>query len=217
MKKKGLYLVFEGIVGSGKTTQAKLLVENLKRDFPGKEVVFTYEPGGSEIADMIRFLVQGTRFKEEMDPVCESYLYAASRAQTLRRIVRPVVDRGGVVIADRNYISSVAYQGVGRGLGFGEVIKINKVATEQIEPDKVFFFDIDLAEGIKRARDLDGDKFERMDVKFYEKVRSGYMYARKKFAGRWVTIDASGSIDEVQMKVYSVVTKLLGRPQLFKK
>lgn len=114
-EKKGLYIVFEGIVRTGKSTQAKLLANHLRNDFPNKEIVLTYEPGGTEIADAIRVLAQGTRFREEMDPICEAYLYASARSQSLRKIVRPTLEHGGIVIADRSYLSSVAYQGGGAG------------------------------------------------------------------------------------------------------
>ena len=94
--KAGIYIVFEGIVGSGKTTHSKLLVERLKKDFPKREVVWTREPGGSEIAGAIRKIIQSNEFEEDIDSVAETYLFAAARAQTLRKVVGPVLKRGGI-------------------------------------------------------------------------------------------------------------------------
>src|SRR3989338_5871436 len=117
------YIVLEGVVGCGKTTQAKKLYEHLKKNYPGREIILTREPGGSEIAERIRTLVQGTEFSEVMTPECEAYRYAASRAQTLRSIVSPTIQRGGTVISDRSFLSSMAFQGAARGLGTETVLE----------------------------------------------------------------------------------------------
>ena len=119
----GCYIVFEGVVGSGKTTQSKRLVEVLRSRFPEREIIWTREPGGDDIAEAIRALAQGAAYAKNMDPICEAYLFAAARAQSLRTVVKPAVDRGALVIADRNFISSVAFQGFGRGLVHGHAAK----------------------------------------------------------------------------------------------
>ena len=209
--KKGLYIVFEGVVGSGKTTQAKLLVENLRKNYPKRKVVLTHEPGGSEIADSIRRLVQGTTFGEEMEPMCETYLYAASRAQTLRRVVKPVLDSAGIVIADRSYLSSIANQGSGGGMSHSVVMKVNQSAIGGITPDVVFFFDIDPSIGLRRIGQRDGDKFETRGVEYHEKVRKGYLVAAKNFPRKWVTVKADCPVEVIQTRIYSKVTRLLGR------
>ena len=126
--KKGFYIIFEGCHGTGKTTQSKKLFEFLKKKFPSKEVIWTREPGGSEIADSIRKLVQGTKFNEEMDFICEVYLYAASRAHTLRKIVKPVLERNGIVVQDNSFVTTLAYQGYAQKLGFGTCLEVNKLA-----------------------------------------------------------------------------------------
>ena len=102
-KRKGLYIAFEGVIGSGKSTQSKLLQKYLEKTIKDKLILATKEPGGSEIANEIRKTVQGTHIQEAMDPVCEAYLYAASRAQTLRTVVKPILDKGGIVISDRSF------------------------------------------------------------------------------------------------------------------
>lgn len=105
-----MYIVFEGMVGSGKSTQSKKLFEYLQVKYPERKIIHVREPGSTIIAQEIRLLAQSRVFEEEMDPICEAYLYAASRAQSLRHMVKPTLDAGGIVIADRSFISSLAYQ-----------------------------------------------------------------------------------------------------------
>lgn len=167
-ERSGKYIVFEGIVGSGKTTQSKLLAERLK-------ATWTREPGGSEIADAIREIVQGTEFGETMEPVCEAYLYAASRAQTLRAIVKPILDKGGTVVADRSVFTSLTYQAVARGLGMETILEINKIAVGDIWPDKVFYIDLPVEMALARTADTVGDKFEKFGPDFF------YQGARRLF------------------------------------
>lgn len=207
--KKGIYIVFEGIVGSGKTTQSKMLVERLKKEFPKREVVWTREPGGSEISGAIRKIVQATEFEEEMEPVCEAYLYASARAHSLRRIVQPVIKRGGIVIADRSFITSVAFQGGGRRLGPDVVWNINKIAVDGIFPDMVFFLNLDLDQALERTRDKIGDKFERMKRDFFSDAVKGYKYARKKLGKIWVNIDGSKTVEEINQEILDSTIKLL--------
>lgn len=125
-----MYIVFEGIVGSGKSTQSKKLFEYLKEKYPDRNVIQVREPGSTIIAQEIRLLAQSRVFEEEMDSICEAYLYAASRAQSLRHLVRPTLDAGGIVVADRSFISSLAYQGEARGLGLDRIMEINQHAVE---------------------------------------------------------------------------------------
>jgi len=198
-----MYIVFEGIVGTGKSTQSKKLAEYLKERYKGRKVLLTREPGGTEIADAIRNVVQGMEFKEEMEHICEAYLYAASRAQSLRKVVKPVLDKGGFVVADRSFLSSLTNQAFGRELGFGKVYSINKQAIEEVMPDVVIYLDYDIDKGMERSFDKKGDKFERMgrDVykSFYDRVSKGYEFASEHpdFSDLWITIDATGTVDEV--------------------
>lgn len=212
MKKKGLYIVFEGIVGSGKTVQSRLLANRLREEFPRREVAWTREPGGSEIAGQIRKIVQATEFEEEIDPVCEAYLYAASRAHTLRRVVAPVVKRHGIMVSDRSYLTSVAYQGTARGLDPELVLEVNKVAVNGIVPDVVFFLDIAPGVALARSRDKLGDKFERYDMDFYIRALEGYEVAARILKGAWVRIDGTKDIDEIHDKIWEHVLKLLHEP-----
>lgn len=192
------YIVLEGVVGCGKTTQAKKLYEHLKKNYPGREIILTREPGGSEIAERIRTLVQGTEFSEVMTPECEAYLYAASRAQTLRSIVSPTIQRGGTVISDRSFLSSMAFQGAARGLGTETVLEINTPAVP-IFPDIILFIDLDPELGLQRSFDRNGDKFEKENKEFFKKIQQQYQEIARlpKFKERWRTIDGNGSVEEV--------------------
>lgn len=197
---KGLYIVFEGIVGCGKTTQSKLLAKRLK-------ATWTREPGGTEIAEAIRKIVQGTKFAEEMEGVCEAYLYAAARAHSLRKIVKPVLAKKGIVVADRSFFTSVVFQGSGRALGLQKVLAINKDAVSGLWPDLVIFLDLKIDEGIKRVFDHSGDKFESLGKDFYTKVRRGYLQLIKKYPKIFVKIDGTGSVEEVEGRIWGVVKK----------
>lgn len=185
-----MYIVFEGIVGTGKSTQSKKLYDYLKRKYPNKEIVWTREPGGTEISQKIRECVQGTKYNEEMDSVCEAYLYAASRAQALRTVVKPVIENGGIVVSDRSFITSLAFQGYGRGTGISTTLKINKSAIESITPDLVIFLDLDPDLSIIRLFDKNGDKWERLGVEFFHKVRKGYLKISKMkmFKNKWLNV-----------------------------
>ncbi|KKS33018.1 MAG: Thymidylate kinase [Candidatus Amesbacteria bacterium GW2011_GWA2_42_12] len=198
MLKKPEYIAFEGIVGCGKTTQSQILAEKLG-------AVWTKEPGGDEISDAIRKVVQGTVYAEEMDPVCEQYLYAASRAQILRKVIKPVLDKRGIVVADRSVFTSMTYQGFGRNLGIERVLKINKEAVGDVWPDLVIWLDTDLDTALARTRDASGDKFESMDKSFFEKVREGYVEVTKRFPKLVKKVDGNGSIEVVEKRIWKVV------------
>lgn len=200
---KGCYIAFEGVVGTGKTTQSKQLEAYLRHRFPDRDVVWTREPGGSEIAEAIRALVQGTTFQEAMHPACDAYLYAAARAQSLRAVVEPVLARGGIVIADRSVLTSVAWQGFGQGLGFDTVWRINEPAVRDLLPDVVLCLDLDVAEGMRRTFDAAGDKFEKLPPEFFARCRDGYAFlaAHDTFRDRWRTVDASGTREAVFARI----------------
>ena len=202
-----MYIVFEGVVGIGKSTQSKKLTEYLKKKHKGREVLLTREPGGTEIADTIRNVVQGIEFDEEMEHICEAYLYAASRAQSLRSVVKPVLDKGGIVVADRSFLSSLTNQAFGRELGFDKVYNINKEAIEEVMPDVIIYLEYDIDKGMERAFDKQGDKFERMDKDvyklFYGRVSDGYDFVstHPDFSDTWINVDATGTVDEVFAKI----------------
>jgi dTMP kinase len=204
---KGFYVVFEGIPKCGKTTQVRLLTEKLREKYGKEQVMTTREPGGTYIAEDIRRVVQEKDYGDEpMDPVTEAYLYAASRAQSLRDLVKPALDKGRIVVADRSYISSVVFQGWGRDLGIDRVLKINEEAINGLKPDLAIFLDTPISEVRKRELDLVGDKFERLGMDFFEKVRQGYLYLMSAGMLGLVMVDGEGSIDEVHQRIMSVVS-----------
>lgn len=202
-----MYIVFEGIVGSGKSTQSKKLVEYLRAKYPDREVIHTREPGGTPIAEDIRTLAQVKEWDEPMHPVCNAYLYAASRAQSLHSLVGPALEAGKIVVADRSFITSLAYQGEAQGLGFEKVLAINSEAVKDTVPDKVIYMDIPVEISLSRTFDAVGDKWEKMGKDFFEKIVTGYHKASHldMFAGKWGSIDAIGSQDEVFARILEFV------------
>jgi dTMP kinase len=208
---RGYYIIFEGIVGTGKSTQSKKLVETLKKEFPKTEVIWTREPGGTEISEAIRKVVQGTSFKEEMEPICEAYLYAASRAQALRKVVKPALKRGAVVISDRSFLTSYTIQAFAREIGLDKVRAINNIAIEVVEPDNVIFLDLPINTGLSRTEDHDGDKFESFPKEFYEKIKKGYDTVKElpEFNSKWIDISAEGSEEEVFERIKGKIVPLI--------
>lgn len=206
-----MYIVLEGIIKAGKTTQTKLLCEFLRTTFPQITIIVTREPGGTEICDAIRKVVQGTKFSEPMDPVCEAFLYAASRAHSLRNVVRPHNDAGHIVIADRSFITSLAYQGCARGLGFEKVLEINRPAVENNLPDLVLFLDVAVETALKRVDDIEGDRWEAYGADFFTKVREGYLESSNlpELRHIWRNIDANKSIPEIADQIRESVTTQL--------
>jgi dTMP kinase len=208
---KGSYIVFEGIVGTGKSTQSRKLYDYLKKKLSDREIVLTHEPGGDEIADSIRKIVQATNFKQGMTHECEAYLYAASRAQTLRTVIKPVLNRGGIVISDRSYISSAAYQGAARDLGIDKILEINKEAIGNIIPDLIIFIDLEPRIGLRRSFDAQGDKFEKETIEFFKRVELGYkeIAQREEFRNRWVNISGEGDIETVHGRIIQRIKTFL--------
>lgn len=207
IKRKGFYIVFEGISGCGKTTQSKLLETKLKNKFPNKEILRTWEPGGgSEIAESIRKIFQGTKFREEMEPLCEQYLVAAARAQTLKTIVFPALKRGAIVLSDYSFFTSLAYQGFGRGLGFEKVFEINSPIIGQSWPDLVIILDMPIKTAAQRVFDIDGDKFETLGSVFFKQVKKGYRFLAKKYPNIVKIIDGTGTIEKVGKRIDKLIS-----------
>lgn len=163
-----MYIVFEWTVGTGKSTQSKLLVEHLKSQYPDREVIRVREPGKTPIAEAIRTLVQGTEFPEEMDPICEAYLYSAARAQLINTVIKPALEREAIVVSDRCFWSSMSYQWYAKWLSIETVWQINKPIVESYLPDLVLFFDMPVEIGLSRTFDGVGDKHELNGKEFFE-------------------------------------------------
>ena len=195
-----MYIVFEGIVGSGKSTQSKKVAEYLRQKLGWDQVIHVREPGSTPIAEDIRHLAQWKEWENEaMHPLTNAYLYAAARAQTLHTIVRPALNNGKVVISDRSFLSSVAYQWVAQWLGMGTVLRINEEAIKNIFPDIIFYMDIDVEVSISRTFDAVWDKWEKMGADFFRSIARWYDKCEKwkPLKNRFVRIDAHWTPEEV--------------------
>lgn len=200
-KRRGFYLALEGLQGSGKSTQAKLLFQYFRERFPQRPIKLTGEPGRTEIAKAIRQLVQGTRFKERMNPLCDAYLYAAARAQSLRSVVAPTLQKGGFIISDRCYVSSLAVQGIAQSLGLKTVLTINREAIRGLEPDLILVIDLEPSLAIHRMHDSGGDKFENRRPGFYRGLRRAYRHLTKLFPQKLILVDGSGTEEQVFARI----------------
>lgn len=205
----GLFIVFEGVEGAGKSTHMKLLYEWLGSQ--GHEVVVTREPGGTAIAERIRHIVLDPAAKE-MDPKTEALLYAASRAQHVAETIRPSLERGQVVICDRYVDSSLAYQGLARGLGEEDVLHLNVWATDELIPDLVVLLHVDPEVGLKRTQG-DPDRMEQESIAFHRKVADAYLLLAREYPSRFAVIDASGSVEQVQGQVRTAILPLLRKDE----
>lgn len=202
-----MYIVFEWTVGTGKTTQSKILTEHLKTQYPDKEVIWVREPGKTPIAEAIRILVQGTEFPEEMDPICEAYLYSAARAQLINTVVKPALERGAIVVSDRCFWSSLAYQWYAKSMGIEKIWEINSPIVSSCLPDMVLFFDMPIDIGMSRTFDGAGDKHELNGKEFFEKVHLWYLECLQdtRFAKKSIIIDALGTKEEVTQRILAQV------------
>lgn len=202
---KGLFITFEGGEGCGKTTVIKALVKELEKE--GLQALVTREPGGSLIAEQIRNVILD-RANTLMDPRTEALLYAASRRQHLVEIVLPALKEGKMVLSDRYLDSSLAYQGVARGIGIKEVFSINKFAIDQTMPDLTFFLDLEPEKGLERIRQHRSDEVNRLDLEklsFHQKVYEAYKLLAEKYPERIVTIDASMTVEQEVEQIKKVI------------
>jgi dTMP kinase len=191
-----LFISLEGVDGSGKSTQARLLVEAL-----GEGTVAIREPGGTEAAERIRELLADPGV--ELEPLAELMLFLAARADLTERVIRPALEAGRHVVADRFSDSSVAYQGAARGLGVGEVIGLCDTATDGLWPDLTLLLKIDPAFGLGRA---DGeDRFEQEGLGLQQQVAAAYEEIAIIASDRVAVVDAGGSVEEVHERIMEAV------------
>ncbi|MDQ4145383.1 MAG: dTMP kinase [Actinomycetota bacterium] len=197
----GLFVVFEGGEGAGKTTQIEALTKWLEAR--GEEVVVTREPGGTAIGDRVRKLLLDPEI-ETMDPRAEALLYAADRAQHVSELIAPALRDGKIVVSDRFLDSSLAYQGLARGLGLDEIYDISQWATGGLVPDVVFCLRIDPKTGFDRL-DRETDRLENEGITFHERVSIAYRKLAKQFPDRFVVLDGSRSPAEIHDEVVKVL------------
>ena len=190
-----MFLTFEGIEGSGKTTQLRRLAERIPSS------VATKEPGGTPVADRIRAILLDP--ESHLDRVAELFLFAASRRQHVVELIRPALRRGQVVLSDRFTDSTLAYQGFGRVIDLDQLRTLNAWATDSLIPDLTLLFDLPEEAGLARARSRNAaatpheGRFEAEDLRFHRRVREGYLALAVAEPKRWVTIDADGTADDV--------------------
>jgi dTMP kinase len=214
----GRLIAFEGVEGSGKSTQLELLRQALegrrgpedRRGGPpvGRpcEVVVTREPGGTPAGERIRALLLDPDV--ELHPRAEALLFAAARAELVEAVIRPALERGAVVLCDRYLDSSLAYQGEARGLGRGPVTEVNRFATGGLLPDLVVLLDLDPAEGLGR-RGRDRDRMEAQDLGFHRRVRQAFRDLAAADPGRFALVDAAAPVAEVAARVQAAVLPVL--------
>lgn len=205
-----MYIVLEGIVGSGKSTQVKQLSEFLTKKFPKKKVLTVREPWSTAIAEEIRHLAQGKEWEHEaMHPLTNAYLYASARAQTIHTVVKPALQRGDIVVSDRSFLSSLAYQGVAQGLGIETVFSLNQEALDGTIPDLILFLEIPIDHALARTFDSVWDKWEKMDPSFLEKILEGYEKASQLpfLRERFIHIDGGWDIQGVWIRIQDAVSQ----------
>jgi dTMP kinase len=199
-----MFITLEGPEGSGKTSHIKPLTEWLT--VQGHKVFATREPGGTKIGEQIRAVIHDLK-NTEMHPHTETLLYQAARAQIIEQVIKPLLAAGEIVISDRYYDSTIAYQGYGHQQNLEEVRALVKYATGGLTPDLTILLDVDVEVGLKRKKQ-NGVEWNRMDaytVEFYRRVRAGYLEMVKQEPKRWVVVDASQSWNEVQEELRKVI------------
>lgn len=206
----GRFITFEGIDGSGKSTQLRLLAAHLRAR--GHDVIITREPGGTELGRQLREAFLETH--EKVAPMAELLAFAADRAQHVEYLIKPALAAGKVVISDRYADATFAYQGAGRGFPADKVNQVIALATGGLKPDLTLFFDIPVEMAITRMSDRAESeaKANRMDAEtaeFYHRVRDAYLTIAAAEPERFIIVEASGSVEEIQGKVDEIVSKII--------
>ena len=197
-----MFVTFEGLDGSGKSTQAELLAGELRG--LGREVVLTREPGGTALGERVRELLLGGG---GVSPWAEAALFAAARAELVERVIRPALGRGADVVCDRYVDSSLAYQGIARGLGVDRVLELNRPAIGDLLPDRTFLLLVDAELSGARSGN-EPDRIEREGADFRARVEAAYEELSRRFAGRIVAVDGSLPPEEIAAHVAEQVREL---------
>jgi len=213
LARRGVLITFEGVEGSGKSTQAERLAKRLTS--LGVVCLASREPGGTEIGEAIRGILLDPKH-DEMHGLTELFLYLASRNQLVRDKMLPALADGKVVILDRFVDSSAAYQGAGRELGEKLVARLNKLAAAALKPNLTVLVDVPVTVG--QARKAAGvlDRLESERVEFHERVRQGYLRVARRAPGRFMVVDGRLPADELELQIFRHVGELLKRKGILK-
>lgn len=206
MDATGVFIAFEGGEGAGKSTQEGLLATRLVN--MGREVVRTREPGGTPAAEAMREVVLSPRFAG-LDPRAEALLFAASRGDHAAQVIRPALGRGAVVVCDRYLDSSIAYQGVGRGLGIERIRELSLWATQGLLPDLTIVLDVDPSIGLGRV--TNPDRLESESLEYHRAVRQAFLDLAGADGQRYLVLDATGEREAVAQLIWERVQGLLER------
>ena len=194
------FITFEGIDGSGKTTQIKLLKKRLELN--NHKVMILREPGGTDLTESLRNIILSKSFN--ISEKSEMLLFLASRAELVNKVVIPALEKNFFVICDRYIDSTFAYQGYGRNIDLDIINNLNKFVTSNLLPSVTFFLDIDIDTMYSRRANLDDDRMELAGFSFFEKVRKGYLHLEKE-NDRFVKVNASGSIECIEKTIWDSI------------
>ena len=204
-----LFITFEGPDGSGKTTQARMLADYLESQ--GYPVLCTREPGGTEISEQIRQVILSTHNKS-MRNETEVLLFSAARAQIVAELIRPALAQDKLVICDRYYDSTYAYQGYGLGLDLKSLRAITQFATGGLVPDRTFYVDVPVELGLQRRHRGETNRLDLKNVEYHTRVRNGYLELVQAEPQRFTLIDGSGTVEQVQTQIRArMMTELAER------
>jgi dTMP kinase len=208
MAKKGKFITFEGGEGSGKSTHIERLASRLRAD--ACQVLIVREPGGTEVGEQIRHILQYSKQSAAMVAETELLLFSASRAQLVREIILPALSDDRIVLCDRFFDSTTVYQGVGRRIDPQAVAAINAFAIDACHPDLTLVIDLDPRTGLERARGRElFDRMENQALEFYERVRQGYLDLAKREPKRVKVVDGNQSVETVGRQIWDLVKHVL--------
>lgn len=190
--KKGKFIVICGLEGSGKGTQINLIKEHFKGN---NNVIFTREPGGTNIAEKIRDII----LNEDIDPLTEAYLFAAARREHIIKKIKPLLEEGKTIICDRFVYSSLVYQGLGRNLGIDFVDRLNRPVIEGFYPDKIIYLDLEPEIGLERIKknNRETNRLDNEKLDFYKKCREGFLHLANNEPNKFIIINANQSEEKV--------------------